>query len=100
MRLPSGMKQNLGSRCCVCGESDGRALVEVGLAGGGRAMLCGSHAVMHGRAAPRARSESELRALLRDRRGRRDRRHDGDELGAALTAAFSGERRTTDRRRA
>ena len=84
----------------MCGVADKRALVEVGLLGGGRAMLCGSHAVMHGRAAPKARSQSELRELLRDRRGRRDRRHEGDELGAALTAAFSGERRAADRRRA
>jgi hypothetical protein len=86
-------------QCCVCGEGDRRALVEVGLRGGGRATLCGSHAVMHGRAAPGARSETELRALLRDRRGRL-RRHEGDALGDALTAAFSGERRTADRRRA
>jgi hypothetical protein len=92
--------KSLGSSCCVCGESDKRALVEVGLVGGGRALLCGSHAVMHGRAAPRATTPAELRELLRDRRGRRDRRNDGDELGAALTAAFSGERRAADRRRA
>jgi hypothetical protein len=94
------MKHAAGSRCCVCGESDRRALVAVGLAGGSRATLCGSHALMYRRAAVRARSEVELRELLRERRGRRDRRHDGDELGAALTAAFHGDRRATERRRA
>jgi hypothetical protein len=93
------MTQVLGS-CCVCGTSDARALVDVALVGGHHATLCGSHALMHRRSSAQARSESELRDLLRDRRGRRERRRDGDELGAALTAAFSGGRRTTaDRRR-
>jgi hypothetical protein len=93
------MTQALGSSCCVCGTKDARALVDVVLVGGGRATLCGSHALMHRRSTSQARSESELRELLRDRRGRRERRRDGDELGAALTAAFSGERRAADRRR-
>ncbi|MCL2447702.1 MAG: hypothetical protein FWD17_02010 [Polyangiaceae bacterium] len=84
--------------CCVCGESDARALVDVNLASGASATLCGSHALMHARARATAQSEADLRNALSDRRGRRDRRRDGDELGAALTAAFSGTRRTGERR--
>jgi hypothetical protein len=94
------MKHQAGSRCCICGESDRRALVAVSLTGATRATLCGSHALMHRRSAVKARSEAELRELLRERRGRRDRRLDGDELGAALTAAFHAERRAVERRRA
>jgi hypothetical protein len=55
---------------------------------------------MHRRSTVQASSELELRRLLRDRRGRRDRRDDQDELGAALNAAFNGDRRGPDRRRA
>ena len=84
--------------CCVCGASDARALVEVVLRGGARVVLCGSHALMHRRATVQAASEVELRRALRDRRGRRDRRDDQDELGAALNAAFNGDRRGPDRR--
>jgi len=94
------MAQVIRSSCCVCGNSDSRALADVEIEGSTRVVLCGSHALMYGRANGRSRSESELRALLRDRRGRRDRRQDGDELGAALTAAFSNDRRGSDRRRA
>jgi hypothetical protein len=88
------------SACCVCGANDARTLVEVALATGGRATLCGSHALMHQRIGSEARSEADLRAALTDRRGRRDRRQEGDELGAALTDAFSGPRRSGDRRTA
>jgi hypothetical protein len=84
----------------VCGASDTRALVNIDLAAGACATLCGSHALMHSRALARVRSESELRDLLRDRRGRRDRRELGDELGMALTQAFNDERRARDRRQA
>ena len=89
-----------GTSCCVCGASDARALVEVVLRGGVRSTLCGSHALMHRRSAVQAATEPELRRLLRDRRGRRDRRDDADELGAALNAAFNGDKRGADRRRA
>jgi hypothetical protein len=89
-----------GSACCVCGAKDARALVPVILRGGARATLCGSHALMHRRSTVQASSELDLRRLLRDRRGRRDRRDDQDELGAALNAAFNGDRRGPDRRRA
>ena len=94
------MTQSLGGCCCVCGASDARALVHIDLVGGGQATLCGSHAIMHNRARTLARSESELRELLRDRRGRRERREIGDELGVALTEAFNDERRARDRRQA
>jgi hypothetical protein len=95
------MKAQAGSRCCVCGESDRRALVAVALAGGGtRTTLCGTHELMHRRSGGIARSENELRELLRNRRERRERRLEGDELGAALTAAFRAERRAAERRRA
>ena len=84
--------------CCVCGAGDTRALVEVSLTGGARATLCGSHALMHSRARAAAHTVAELRTQLRDRRGRRDRREEGDALGDALTAAFNGDRRGPGRR--
>jgi hypothetical protein len=82
----------------VCGEGDARALVEVTLEGGGRAKLCGSHAVMHGRSGATARSEADLRRLLQDRRERPERRATEDELAAALADAFRRERRERERR--
>ena len=86
--------------CCVCGLHDERALVTVALAGaGGQATLCGSHALMHSRARVALQSEAELRELLRDRRGGRDRRTVGDVLGEALIQAFGSERRDGHRRR-
>jgi hypothetical protein len=94
------MTQSLSAYCCVCGVRDVRALVDVMLVGGAHATLCGSHAIMHTRLSPGVRSEPELRELLCDRRGRRDRRQPGDELGVALEQAFSDQRRERDRRRA
>ena len=101
------MRHILGLRCCVCEANDARTLVEVELEGGGRATLCGSHAIMYGRLKQHthmhmqdARSADDLRDWLRDRRARSERRHEGDELGTALTTAFSRDRRTADRRRA
>jgi hypothetical protein len=85
-------------RCSVCGANDQRALVAVALAGGARATLCGSHALMHSRARVPACTIAELRTQLRDRRGRRDPREEGDALGDALTAAFNGDRRGSGRR--
>jgi hypothetical protein len=92
------MNPTENARCCVCGWTDKRSLVGVVLTGGAHATLCGTHALMHRKSAATATSEPELRRVLRDRRGRRDRRCDGDELGAALTAAFQSERRSGDRR--
>jgi hypothetical protein len=92
------MKEVLGSSCCVCGARDARQLVGVVLIGGARATLCGSHALMHRRSSVQARSLAQLRELLGDRRERRERRSTGDELAAALTAAFSSDRRMADRR--
>lgn len=91
----------LGSSCCVCGASDARALVEVVLIGGSHATLCGSHALMHRRSVTQARSISQLRAMLGERRGRSERRSmggDSDELAASLAAAFSDDQRVADRR--
>jgi hypothetical protein len=96
--MDAKMKQRFSGPCCVCGASDARSLVDVILVGGAHATLCGSHALMHGRSRSAVRSESELRELLRDRRGRRDRRREGDELGEALMQAFQGERRDGERR--
>jgi hypothetical protein len=88
----------LGSSCCVCGASDARALEDIVLIGGSRATLCGSHALMHRRAPLQARTVAQLRQLLSERRGRRERRSSGDDLADALAAAFSGDRRIADRR--
>jgi hypothetical protein len=85
--------------CCVCGEDDGRALVEVVLFGETTATLCGSHALMHQRSKTQAQTVEELRRALSERRRRRDRRDVGDELGEALSTAFSGCRRGSDPRR-
>jgi hypothetical protein len=85
--------------CCVCATSDARTLVEVVLVGGARATLCGSHALMHRRSSMGARSSAELRVVLSERRKRSERRSEGDALGAALSAAFAGDRRAAGRRR-
>jgi hypothetical protein len=94
------MMEESGRRCAVCGARDERALVQVLLVGGSATTLCGSHALMHRRSGQGQRTVPELRASLGDRRGREDRRHDGDELGAALAAAFGSEKRGPQRRRA
>jgi hypothetical protein len=96
------MMQTHGPSCCACGASDARALVVVVLDGGVHVTLCGTHAVILRRSSVEGRptSEVELRALLRDRRDRSDRRGDGDELARALAAAFQSDRRENDRRRA
>jgi hypothetical protein len=96
------MTRKAGSSCCVCGACDARALVEVVLVGGGRATLCGSHALMHRRSSMQARSADDLRVLLSERRRRRERRSEGDALGESLAVAFAGaagERRAAGRRR-
>jgi hypothetical protein len=70
------------------------------LATGANVVVCGSHALMHERAATRATSVATLREMFGDRRDRKERR-DGtaDELGARLIEAFVGDRRRTDERR-
>jgi hypothetical protein len=73
-------------------------LVDVELTQGATATLCGSHDLIYRRGGVGARSLAELRAMLCERRGRRDRRREGDELGAALNEAFSGAKRVADRR--
>ncbi len=91
--------------CCVCRENDSRALTTTRLANGEVAIVCGTHELMHRRqteASGAARSESELRAGLRQRRSSPRRGEGGDELGLKLSEAFAStdRRRTgTDRRR-
>ncbi len=87
--------------CSVCGHADARAMTTTMLATGEMVSVCGNHALMHERASRKAASVKELSKLAGDRRDRKDRR-DGtaDELGARLIAAFSGDRRKTDERRA
>lgn len=92
------MLEASGSSCCVCGGRDARALVDVALSGGQQVTVCGSHALTFERHGGSARSVGELRAAVGERRGRRDRREEGDALGAALTAAFGGDKRVLDRR--
>lgn len=71
------------------------------LAGGSHAVVCANHALMHERMATRAATVEALQAMAREKRKPAERRESfpKDELGAMLTAAFAGERRTgTDRR--
>jgi hypothetical protein len=98
--MTSPARSSSPSSCSVCGSADARALVDVDLDGGARAILCGSHALMFRRSRARVRTEAELRQLFQDRRAGSERRTDGDELGLALTLAFSGDRRDGGDRRA
>jgi hypothetical protein len=84
--------------CVVCGLADARALTNVRLSGGARAVVCGSHALMHRRRGASAATPDELRRILRDRRTGDRRAGEQDELAAMLTAAFAGERRLAERR--
>lgn len=87
--------------CAVCGMSDMRALVAVRLTGGCEVVLCGSHEIMHRRAGAAAGSIAELREAFADRReGDRRGRGEVDELAERLTAAFTRDRRGSDRRAA
>jgi len=89
-------------KCAVCGLSDARALCTTRLSRGEIVVVCGSHELMHRRAARKAETVSDLRAMMRDRRDTRRRHPIPDELGARLIEAFStsSERRASgDRRR-
>jgi hypothetical protein len=85
--------------CAVCGTRDARALVPIELRSGVRTTLCGTHALMHSRDGNGCRNVSELRSTLGERRAT-DRRgaFGGDELAEQLAAAFTRERRATERR--
>ena len=88
-------------KCIVCGQTDARALCSIELAREA-VVVCGTHALIHRRAVPKAESARELRAIVRDRRETRRRMPIPDELGAKLIEAFSApsERRASgDRRR-
>ena len=85
--------------CAVCGTRDARLLMMVELPGGAAATLCGSHALMHSRSNQPCRSVTELRAALADRRDTERRAQgEGDELAERLTAAFTNDRRSSERR--
>jgi hypothetical protein len=85
--------------CAVCGTRDARLLVMVELSGGAAATLCGSHALMHSRTGSKSRTETELREAMAERRGHERRAQAaGDELAERLTAAFTRDRRTAERR--
>jgi hypothetical protein len=82
-------------------------LISVPLADGSQATLCGSHALVYRRGGEQSPSVAELRAKLCEKRAARDRRAradrsigEVDDLGAQLTAAFAGERRDANDRRA
>ncbi len=78
---------------------DARALLEVNLADGSSATLCGSHDLMMRRSTVCPQTVSELKMMFGDRRETHRRgRAEVDELAASLSAAFSGDRRTLDRR--
>jgi hypothetical protein len=89
--------------CAVCGDRDARALSSTRLAGGELVTVCGTHELMHRRATATARSLTELRALVMNRRTTEDRRGAGseeyDELGQKLALAFSSDRRAHVERR-
>ncbi len=86
--------------CAVCAASDPRALVSVDLANEPFVTLCGSHELMHRRSGFVARTVTELRSAVGDRRGtdRRGGPGEVDELAESLTRAFMRERRTLARR--
>ncbi len=85
--------------CVVCGTRDARLLVMLELRGGEAATLCGSHALMHSRSGEASRTAAELRDALGERRNHvRRAEGEGDELAERLTAAFTRERRRTERR--
>jgi hypothetical protein len=83
----------------VCGTCDERALTTTRLASGDLVVVCGTHELMHKRAGRVAKTLSELRGMVKEKRLGRDRRAKGDELGSELESAFSPHRRTADRRR-
>ena len=82
--------------CAVCGSQDARSMSSTALSSGSVIIVCGSHATAHGRLRRPARTVTELRAMLSERRGLpgHDRRAAGsDELAESLALAFSPERR-------
>jgi len=89
--------------CTICGARDSRTLCCTTLTTGSSVIVCGSHAVAHDRAPRRARTVSELRLMIGERRDPCDRRArfagEVDELAVGLSTAFSRERRDAERRR-
>lgn len=86
--------------CVVCSQKDARTLSKASLKDGSSVILCGSHELAYKRHGVKAKTTSELKKWLADRRDSERRLPEVDELGAQLTAAFSSERRGGgDRRR-
>ncbi len=90
--------------CVVCGANDARGAATTRLSTGELVVVCGSHELMHRRSSKTARSVSDLKSLLQDRRSMRDRRslrsgEEGDELGAQLSEAFAIDQRDASDRR-
>lgn len=96
------MPEKTGSKCCVCGMRDARGLTEATLPSKTRVTLCGSHELMMRRSGIRFTSAEELERTFGERREttRRARARDEnrDELAEKLSAAFTRERRGTERR--
>lgn len=85
--------------CAVCAERDARVLMMMELPGGAAVTLCGSHALMLSRLDEKPSSVEDVRARLADRRATNRRAPGGgDELAERLTAAFTRDRRNTERR--
>lgn len=97
-----GVKSTLSGNqaCVVCSQKDARTLSTVSLKDGSAVVVCGSHELAYKRHGQKAKTASELKKWLADRRDSERRLPEVDELGAQLTAAFSNERREgRDRRR-
>ncbi len=87
------------SHCCaVCGEADRRKLDQLRLGNGETVTVCGSDELVLKRIGKTPASIVDLKKMVGERRRSDERRIEGDELGEQLTAAFSRERRTSDRR--
>jgi hypothetical protein len=91
----------MSDKCVVCGEIDARALSTTRLSRGDIVVVCGTHELMHRRAARKADTATELRSMLRNRRDTKRRQPIPDELGARLIEAFSmsSDRRAAGERR-
>ena len=85
--------------CAVCGTSDTRALLTIRLAAGEEATVCGTHDLMHRRAAAPAKTLAQLVGMFSNRRSFERRRGPSDDtLADALSEAFVRDRRATPRR--
>ena len=100
----SGRSSLTKDPCVVCGASDARGAATTRLSTGEVVVVCGTHELMHRRSPKTARSVSDLKSLLKNRRSVRDRRSlrgsdEGDELGTQLSEAFATDQRNASDRR-